>query len=57
LRLSIRKSPDPASAAGGCTWETAVDRAYADWARDQARVQLAKAGFRLAALLRAIFGP
>ena len=36
---------------------TTLDPAYQDWAKEQARTQLAKAGFRLAALLKAIFEP
>ena len=58
-RLTIRKGakPSPFTFTGGCTWETTLDPAYEDWARAQARVQLAKAGFRLAALFRAIFQP
>ena len=31
--------------------------AYEDWAKAQARIQRAKAGFRLAALFKAIFEP
>jgi hypothetical protein len=53
-RLTISKGPKPFPA---CTWTTTVDAAYQDWAKDQARNQLAKAGFRLAALLKAIFEP
>jgi hypothetical protein len=55
--LSIRKGPKPAPYLdmGGCTWTATLDQSYQDWAKDQARVQLAKAGFRLAALLKAIF--
>jgi hypothetical protein len=39
------------------TWEATPDPAYEDWAKAQARTQLAKAGFRLAALFKAIFEP
>lgn len=58
-RLTIRKGPKPSpfSFTGGCTWVTTLDPAYQDWAKEQARTQLAKAGFRLAALLKAIFEP
>jgi hypothetical protein len=58
-RLTIRKGPKPSPFAfsGGCTWTTTLDPAYQDWAKEQARIQLAKAGFRLAALLKAIFEP
>jgi hypothetical protein len=38
-----------------CTWTTTVDQAYSDWAAKTAAEQLAKAGFRLAALLAATF--
>jgi hypothetical protein len=40
-----------------CTWVTTLDPAYQEWAKEHARIQLAKAGFRLAALLKAIFEP
>jgi hypothetical protein len=44
------------SAAGlKCTWTATVDRNYSKWANQQALNQLGKAGFRLAALLQAIF--
>jgi hypothetical protein len=38
-----------------CQWPTTYDAAYRKWAQEQAHVQLGKAGFRLAALLRNIF--
>jgi S1/P1 Nuclease len=38
-----------------CTWPVALDRGYTQWANQQALNQLGKAGFRLAALLRAVF--
>ncbi|HWN51977.1 MAG TPA: S1/P1 nuclease [Xanthobacteraceae bacterium] len=38
-----------------CTWSATVDRNYSKWANQQALTQLGKAGFRLAALLQAIF--
>jgi hypothetical protein len=56
-RLTIRKGRKPAPFTGGCTWETALDPGYQDFASQRARDQVAKAGFRLAALLEAIFGP
>ena len=58
-RLTVRKGskPPPFSSTGGCTWETTPGPAYEDWAKAQARIQLAKAGFRLAALFKAIFEP
>jgi hypothetical protein len=54
--LTIRKGTKPAFPSG-CTWETALDSPYQEWAKEHARIQLAKAGFRLAALLKAIFEP
>ena len=53
-RLTITKGRKPFPA---CSWTTTLDAAYQDWAKDQARNQLAKAGFRLALLLKAIFEP
>jgi hypothetical protein len=38
-----------------CSWPATVDRTYTNWANQQALTQLSKAGFRLAALLQAIF--
>src|SRR5205814_6550571 len=57
-RLAIRRVSGPAPGRNGkteCKWETTLDRSYQDWAKGQARLQLAKAGFRLAALMKAIF--
>ena len=58
-RLRIRKAPKPApvSSVVNCKWQTTLSPAYEDWAGKHARTQLAKAGFRLAALLKAIFEP
>jgi hypothetical protein len=36
-----------------CTWPVTLNREYTGWAREQARNELAKAGFRLAAVIRA----
>ena len=55
--LAIRKSaklPFPTT-TNPCMWETTLDAAYQDWAKEHVRTQIAKAGFRLAALLVAIF--
>ena len=41
--------------AGRCQWHVALDESYERWAQDLAREQVRKAGFRLAALLVAIF--
>lgn len=56
-RLTIRKSTKAAPVSGmlNCQWETTLDPGYQNWAKERARTQLAKAGFRLAALLVAIF--
>jgi S1/P1 Nuclease len=56
-RLMIRKSTKPVFPSGktSCRWETALDQPYQDWAKGQVRIQLATAGFRLAAVLKAIF--
>jgi len=58
-RLQIRKAtkPAPVSGALNCKWETTVNPSYDAWASQHVRTQLAKAGFRLAALLKAIFEP
>jgi hypothetical protein len=40
-----------------CTWTATIKPEYSKWANDQARVQIRKAGFRLAALLAAIYEP
>ena len=59
-KLTIRKVSGPAPGRNGkteCRWETTLDKSYQDWAKGQARLQLAKAGFRLAALMKAIFDP
>jgi S1/P1 Nuclease len=56
-QLVIHKGdrPPPFAGTGGCTWTTTLDSTYEDWATENVRRQLAKAGFRLAALLVAIF--
>ena len=41
--------------AAKCTWPVTLDRDYSGFANQHAQVQLAKAGYRLAALLVAIF--
>src|SRR5262249_38645570 len=58
-RLTIRKGskPSPFSFPGGCTGETTLDPSYEAWAKAEARIRLARAGFRLAALFKAIFEP
>ena len=59
-RLMIRRSSGPELDKNDkirCEWRTTLDKSYQDWAKEHARTQLAKAGFRLAALMRAIFAP
>lgn len=53
LRLNGHKDPEH----GKCTWTTQISPGYSRWASERARVQIQKAGFRLAALLTAIFEP
>jgi S1/P1 Nuclease len=52
--LSRIKIGDATHAARGCTWPVTLDRDYTLWANQQTLVQLGKAGFRLAAVLRAV---
>jgi hypothetical protein len=40
-----------------CTWKTSLGPDYRDWASGVAREQIHKAGYRLAALFKAIFEP
>ena len=40
-----------------CAWTTQINPGYGKWAGERARMQIQKAGFRLAALLAAIFAP
>jgi S1/P1 Nuclease len=54
-RLPLKGSKDPAN--GRCSWTTRIDSDYAKWSSGRARIQVQKAGFRLAALLAAIFEP
>ncbi len=59
-RLAIRRDGQPGKDEHGklkCFWKATADKSYQDWAREQVRLQLAKAGFRLAALMREIFEP
>jgi hypothetical protein len=39
-----------------CTWPVTFGRDYTAWANQQALIQVSKAGFRLAALVRAVLG-
>src|SRR5215831_11555992 len=57
IRLNIAPGELVTGGPGGrCTWSVGpLPRDYSRWANEQALVQLGKAGFRLAALLRAAF--
>jgi hypothetical protein len=59
-RITITpKEPPKVSPTGkvSCTWIASMKPEYSKWASDRAREQLRKAGFRLAALLKAIYQP
>ena len=58
-RLTIALKERKVSPAGKvtCTWNTQIKPEYSGWGKDRAREQLRKAGFRLAALIEAIFKP
>jgi hypothetical protein len=51
--VKIQGKPDDSDRK--CVWTVTLDETYEKWAQDLAREQLRKAGFRLAALLVAIF--
>jgi hypothetical protein len=55
LKIEYKKR-DPAH-HDSCVWQTQISPAYSKWASQQARNQIQKAGFRLAALLNEIFKP
>ena len=55
LQISKGNKPPPFPGHGNCVWNATLDQDYQDWASARAREQVAKAGFRLAALLAAIF--
>jgi hypothetical protein len=55
LKIEFRKR-DPAH-HDACVWQTQISPSYGKWASQQARNQIQKAGFRLAALLNEIFKP
>jgi len=54
-RVHIGEGASANGAFGRCAWPIALDRAYTQWANQQALSQVGKAGFRLAALLQAVF--
>jgi hypothetical protein len=51
------RRPDFPSATVTCGWTAALDDTYDLWAATKVRMQLHKAGYRLAELLHAIFKP
>ena len=55
LKIEFKKR-DPAH-HDACVWQTQISPGYSKWASQQARSQIQKAGFRLAALLNEIFKP
>lgn len=55
FELKERKVSDQGRVS--CKWTTQISPAYSRWASQQARDQIQKAGFRLAALLNEIFKP
>jgi hypothetical protein len=57
LTLTLKERKELESGKVACSWTTQVSPAYSKWASAQARKQLTKAGFRLAAMLTAIFEP
>jgi hypothetical protein len=54
-RSGIAIEGHPGSQPNTCRWTVMLDESYEKWAQDVAREQLRKAGFRLAALLVAVF--
>jgi S1/P1 Nuclease len=48
-------TPQKGAKPGNCTWAMSLDTPYQEWAAGLAKEQLAKAGYRLAALMAAIF--
>jgi S1/P1 nuclease len=57
IKGEVGKPPVFPSATVSCRWSTTIPAAYHDWAKGHARAQLHKAGYRLAALLKAVLGP
>ena len=55
LKIVFKERKVSSSGRVSCFWTTTIPPSYATWASQQARVQLAKAGFRLAALLAEVF--
>ena len=56
-RVNIGEAVSEGDASTGlrCKCPVVIDRGYTRWANEQALTQLGKAGYRLAALLQAVF--
>jgi hypothetical protein len=57
LKFTLKERKVSDSGRVSCKWTTQLSPAYSKWASQQARSQIQKAGFRLAALLNEIFKP
>jgi hypothetical protein len=57
LKFALKERNELEHGRIACTWTTRVSPDYSKWASEQARKQVTKAGFRLAAVLQAIFEP
>jgi hypothetical protein len=56
VKIELEKPPEvQENGKVKCSWKAKIEQPYADWAQKVATEQVAKAGFRLAALLVAIF--
>ena len=55
LKITLKERKVSPAGKVSCTWTTTISPAYTKWASEQARNQVAKAGFRLAALLAELF--
>jgi hypothetical protein len=54
IKIELDKREPQANGKIKCTWKAKIEQPYSDWAQKVATEQVAKAGFRLAALLVAI---
>jgi hypothetical protein len=57
LKFALKERKELEHGRVACTWTTQISPGYSKWASEQARKQVTKAGFRLAAVLQAIFEP
>ena len=57
LTFTLKERKESVQGRVSCTWTTQISPRYSKWASEQARKQITKAGFRLAAMLTAIFEP